>query len=314
MVVLPQGRFLMGQTPADEKLVGVVSGERPRHEVTIGYSFAIGRFEVTTEEFSRYVEETEAQVGGTCMIRLMEEGELALKFTGMKHPDSDSVFDHPYAVYITDGSHLQPGLPVEPKQPAVCISRDEITGYLDWLSGKTDRSYRLPTEAEWEYAVRAGTETVAFWGDDLGEACRYANFGDRASGYQASMMAPCAEEIEPAWTAAAGSYEPNPWGLHDMAGNVQEVLEDCWHQDYAGAPADGSPWREDGCQLFIARGGDYELTHFNMRAAERLFMGYVPEDKASRVIEGETAGHTARSNVLGFRVAVSLDPSAWDLR
>ena len=311
MIEMPPGAFTMGATEAerDHPFIGYVPGEYPRHDVTIGYRFAIGRYEVTVEEFDRYVRETGATVGGICGIRLIESGTQALKFTGTRHPESGTGTWGPYHVYISDGSYAQPGLPVTPRQPAVCVSRNEVEGYLAWLSKKTGRAYRLPTEAEWEYAARAGTGTMAFWGDDFAKACDYANFGDKASGYQAGFAAPCAEAIRPAWTAEAGSYKPNAWGLHDMAGNAQEMIDDCWHGSYEGAPADGSPWREDDCQLFIARGGDYELLFVSMRASERLFFGYDPQVDT---LQGPDAALDGRSNVMGFRVAVSLDDTAWD--
>lgn len=305
MVVLPPGQFVMGATEQEQEhmFIGYVPYEHPAHAVTIDYSFAIGRYEVTTDEFDSYVQETGAKVGGTCGIRLIETGPLARKFSGTRHPDDGKEQTGPYYVYITDGSYAQPGLPVTGRQPAVCVSRLEIAAYLDWLSEKSGRAYRLPSEAEWEYAARAGTRTVGFWGDDLSEACVYANFGDRKSGYQAGVAAPCSEAISPDWTADVGSYEPNPWGLYDMAGNVQELTADCWHESYDGAPADGSAWLETPCSLYIARGGDYELLHVSMRASERLFYGYVEEQSA---VEGKDAGDNGRSNVLGFRVAVSM--------
>ncbi len=311
MVVLPAGEYVMGATGHEEKdiFIGHVPAEHPAHKVSIGYRFAIGRFEVTTGEFDAYVRELGVKVGGTCGIRLMEKGPLARKFTGTRHPDDGKDNMGPFHVFITDGSYAQPGLPVSSRQPAVCVSRLEIIAYLDWLGTRTGRAYRLPSEAEWEYAARAGTATIGFWGDNFAHACKYANFGDRKSGYQAGMAAPCAESVSPDWTAEVGSYAPNPWGLYDMAGNVQELIADCWHDSYAGAPSDGSVWSEPDCSLFVARGGDYELLHISMRASERLFYGYVPEES---VVEGNGAGENGRSNVMGFRVAVSLDDNAWD--
>lgn len=309
MAIVPKGSFMMGATDQEEQhmFIDHVAAEHPRHEVTIDYSFAIGRFEVTTEQFDAYVKETGSEVGGICSIRLIEKGPNALTFTGTRHPEAEKYEVSPFHAIITDGSYAQPGLPITGQQPAVCVSRLEILGYLDWLSQKTGRTYRLPSEAEWEYAARAGTDTVAFWGDSLDEACLYANFADRTSGYQAGIAAPCAESIRPEWTAPVGSYKPNPWGLHDMAGNVQELVEDCRYETYEGAPGDGSAWTEPDCSLFVARGGDYELMHVSMRASERLFWGYVPE---VRTPYGADEGDHGRSNVGGFRVAADLDESA----
>ena len=311
MVEIPQGSFQMGATDAEQEhpFIGFVPEEHPRHEVTIAYPFAIGRYEVTVAEFDAYVRETGAEVGGICGVRLIESGPLAQKFTGTRHPRSSSEVYGPYFVYITDGSYAQPGLPVTPRQPAVCVSRNEVQGYLNWLGEKTGRAYRLPTEAEWEYAARAGTQTVAFWGDDLSHACGYANFADEASGYQAGSAAPCAEAVRPDWTAEVGSYRPNAWGLYDMAGNVQEMVRDCWTPGYETTPTDGSPATERDCQLFITRGGDYEHLHVSMRASERLFFGYDPQ---LDMVQGPDEALDVRSNVVGFRVALSLGSAAWD--
>jgi len=306
MVVLPAGSFMMGATPQERKdmFIGFVPAEHPSHQVTISQRFALGRFEVTTREFDVFVQESATLVGGTCGIRLIESGPLAQKFEGKVHPDNGKDNMGPFHVFITNGSYAQPGLPVTADQPAVCVSRLEIDAYLTWLSAKTGRQYRLPSEAEWENAARAGTSTIGFWGDNWRNVCRFANFGDRNSGYQAGMAAPCGEDIRPDWTADVGSYQPNPWGLHDMAGNVQELTADCWHPNYEGAPSDGSARSKPDCTLFVARGGDYELLHISMRASERLFYGYVPEQSA---VEGPDAGDSGRSNVLGFRVAVTVD-------
>jgi len=300
----------MGASKQEAKQLQYLDNELPQHEVTIAYPFAIGRYEVTVDEFDAYVREADAKVGGTCGIRVMDSGKNALKYEGTLVSGGDKGAAAPYVIYIADGSYLQPGLSVTGKQPVGCVSRNEIAAYLDWLSEKTGRHYRLPSEAEWEYAYRAGTKTMNFWGDDFRKTCGYANFADRKSGYQAAPAAACAEEIHPDWTAKVGSYKPNPWGLYDMAGNAQETVEDCLHANYDGAPTDGSPWMEAGCLAFVARGGDYELTQFSMRAAERLLFGFDEDSDDGMWTKAEALDE--RFNVLGFRVAVSLDDTAWD--
>jgi len=310
MVTLPPGTFLMGPSPEEVRQLQYLDNELPQHAVTIAYPFAIGRYEVSVDELDAYVKETGAEIGGLCGIRVMDSGENALKYEGTLAPGGDQGAAAPYLVYIADGSYAQPGLPVTGKQPAGCISRHEIAAYLAWLGEKTGRHYRLPTEAEWEYAYRAGTDTMNFWGDDFSKTCDYANFADRESGYQAAPAAACAERLHPGWTAEIGSYQPNPWGLYDMAGNVQETVEDCLHADYDGAPIDGSPWTEPDCRTFVARGGDYELTQFSMRADERLLFGYDEEGSDGMWTKDEALDE--RFNLLGFRVAVSLDDKAWD--
>lgn len=310
MVPLPPGAFMMGASPKEMKQLKYVQWATPQHEVSIAYPFAIGRFEVTVEEFDAYVKETGAQVGGKCGIRTIESGPNKFKYNGTLVQGGDKTENAPYVIYIGDGSYAQPGLPVTGRQPAVCVSRNEMKDYLDWLSMKTNKHYRLPTEAEWEYAYRAGTETFNYWGNDFKQTCDYANFADRKSGYQAGMAASCSEKIHPDWTAEVGSYKPNLWGLYDMGGNAQETVEDCFHKSYQGAPTDGSPWTEPNCVLFTARSGDYELTQFSMRASERLIFGYSDGNDDGMWTRDE--GSDERFNLLGFRVAVSLDDTSWD--
>jgi len=302
MVLIAPGEFMMGATDKDARITYAeynVPSERPRHKVSFAYAFAIGKYEVTVGELAQYAAETGVKPGGKCGIRAADFGPQQGKYVGTLHPDNSNDDHGPNFVIISDGAFDQPGLEVTDRHPATCISREEAKAYLKWLSAKTGRSYRLATEAEWEYATRAGTDTPYFWGDSASKACAHANFADKVSFYQARVMAPCAESIKPLWAAPAGSYEPNAWGLHDTAGNVQEMLEDCWHENYKGAPADGSPWMDASCDYYIARGGDYELPFSAMRSAERLFYG------------SETEPHD-RYNVLGFRAAVSMSDGAWD--
>lgn len=310
MVPLPPGSFMMGASQKEMKRLRYVQWATPQHEVTIGYPFAIGRFEITVDEFDAYVKETGAGVGGKCGIRTIESGPNKFKYSGTPVPGGDKTESAPYAIYISDGSYAQPGLPVTGRQPAVCVSRNDMKDYLDWLSMKANKHYRLPTEAEWEYAYRAGTDLFNYWGDDFKQTCDYANFADRKSGYQAGMAASCSEKIHPDWTAEVGSYKPNSWGLYDMGGNAQEAVEDCFHKSYQRAPADGSPWTEPDCVLFAARSGDYELTQFSMRGSERLLFGYT--DDTDDGMWNRDEGSDERFNVMGFRVALSLDDKSWD--
>lgn len=302
MVALPPGAFQMGAAKADYAVPfaeASIPAELPRREVTIGCAFAIGKYEVTAGEFAAYVAATGADVGGACWIRTPDQGPEKGRFVGERIDQPSAQPYGPTVAQIADGSPAQPGLESTDRHPAACVTRDEAEAYLAWVSEQSGRRYRLATEAEWEYATRAGAETPFFWGADSSEACRYANFADSKSVYQAWVAAPCAEAIEPLWAAPAGSYEPNAWGLHDTVGSLQEMLLDCWSENCDGAPTDGSPRLDDGCETFIARGGDFELPFSSMRSGERLFYG---------LAEGEWD----RSNVLGFRAAVSLDAAAWD--
>jgi formylglycine-generating enzyme required for sulfatase activity len=116
------------------------------------------------------------------------------------------------------------------RQPAIEVSWDDAVEYTKWLSEQTGERYRLPTEAEWEYAARAGTETEYGWGNEMKAGMANCKGGDsRWGGKQ---------------TSPVGSFQPNPFGLYDTAGNVWEWVEDCWHENYKGAPTHGSAWLE----------------------------------------------------------------------
>ena len=130
-------------------------------------------------------------------------------------------------------------------RPVISVTWDEAQQYVAWLSRETGQHYRLLSEAEWEYAARAGAETARYWAETEAGQCRYANGGDE--------RAPCADGHEQ--TAPVGSYEPNAFGLHDMLGNVAEWTQDCWHDSYTGAPSDGSAWELPGCPERVLRGG-----------------------------------------------------------
>jgi formylglycine-generating enzyme required for sulfatase activity len=296
MVALPPGKFLMGASKADAKLVDpyTLASELPQHEVTIGYSFAIGKGEVTVDEFAAYVAETGAKTGGVCQLRLPEFGPNRGKFIGTAKPGPT---DYPPAlVTIADGDFRTPGAQVSGGHPATCISRREAQAYLDWLGKKSGKAYRFPTEAEWEYAVRAGSATPFHYGGGLKDLCKYGNFADKASPYNARMVAQCAEKPSPERTTVAGSYLPNAWGLDNMIGNAFEFTEDCASENYQGAPIDGSPWRRGACEGFTTRSYFFDSMGTGLRSAARC----------------QAVGLDDRSNGLALRVTVSLDDAAWD--
>jgi len=139
--------------------------------------------------------------------------------------------------------------------PIANISWDDAQSYVSWLSQKTGRKYRLPTEAEWEYAARAGTTTRYWWGDETGsEKASCADCGNPWDGKQA---------------APVGSFEPNPFGLFDVHGNLWEWTQDCWNPSYKGAPTDGGAWESGDCISRVLRGGAWALDHTYMRSTRR---------------------------------------------
>ena len=165
--------------------------------------------------------------------------------------------------------------------PAACLSWDDAKAYLAWLSRKTGRAYRLPTEAEWEYAARAGTTGRFHFGDNEADYCRHGN------GVDATALADVPGAKEKGWdalpcrdghafTAPVGSFAPNAFGLHDTHGNVFEWVEDCWNDDFKGAPTDGSAWLTGDCAIRVQRGGawGYPRTYLRIAVRGRQAQGY----------------------------------------
>ncbi len=260
MVVLPAEKFMMG-SPEGER--GGDDIERPQHQVTIPEPFAVGKYEVTVGQYAEFVIETKHKAGNC---------------------------DAP-----TGKSWNDPGFKQTNDHPVVCVSWDDASTYAYWLSVKTGHEYRLLTEAEWEYAVRAGTTTAYHSGRMiLGNMAQYDSDG----------------------TTAVGSFPANAFGLHDMHGNVSEWVEDCWHNNYTGAPTNGSAWLS-GCR----RGSENDCGEDSgdtLRLCKELLVG-----KELRVLRGGSWNNkpeflrsafriginvTYRHDLLGFRVARDLTP------
>jgi formylglycine-generating enzyme required for sulfatase activity len=137
------------------------------------------------------------------------------------------------------------------RRPVIYVSWGDAQAYVTWLSKETGQTYRLPSEAEWEYACRAGTTTRYSWGDDP-PTPEQANFGGNVSK-----------------TSEVGAYPSNPWGLCDMHGNVWEWVEDCWNESYTGAPSNGSAWTSGDCGSRVLRGGSWYNDPGGLRSAFR---------------------------------------------
>jgi len=155
------------------------------------------------------------------------------------------------------------------RRPVINVSWEDAMAYAEWLSRMTDKACRLPTEAEWEYAARARSKTVRFWGDDPDQACWYANVADqslRQAGYNVEIHNCDDGQVV---TAEVGSFRANGFGWHDMLGNVWEWVQDSWHEGYDGAPDDGSPWEEVEAGRRVVRGGSWGLDQSWARAASR---------------------------------------------
>ena len=175
------------------------------------------------------------------------------------------------------------------RRPVIHISWEDAVAYAEWLSAQTGKRYRLPTEAEWEYAARAGSVTKYHFGNDAFQLCRYGNHADTSTDYDWRNTA-CSDGVGKR-TATVGSYQPNAFGLHDMHGNLWEWVQDCWNGSYQGAPTDGSAWTSGDCERRVLRGGSWLFRPGDLRAAYRDW-----------VTSGE------RYYFIGFRVARTLTP------
>jgi sulfatase modifying factor 1 len=267
MVELPAGEFTMG-SPADE--VGRKQVEGPQRRVTIAKRFALGKFEITIEQFAAFVAETGLAAGNTCQV--------LMKFEGAKE-----LWSRPQALF------LQPGFEVKGSHPAVCVSGHDAQAYAAWLRRRTGKPYRLPTEAEWEYAARAGTTTPFSFGIDETQLCAYARFADLGSPF--GWRGGCRSDVGFYGTLPVGSLKSNPWGIADMHGNASEWVEDCWTADVRKIPTDGSAFTHPGgCEVGVIRGGSFASPHRSVRSAYR---------RANIVAK--------HYQTIGFRVAVSLD-------
>jgi formylglycine-generating enzyme required for sulfatase activity len=273
MVVIPAGSFTMGSPPNEE---GRLPGEEPQHTVTISHAFAAGKFTVTVDQFAEFVKETGYDAGSKCWT--FEDGKSEERI---------------------GRSFANPGFSQSGSHPAVCVSSNDAKAYVAWLSKKMGKPYRLLTEAEWEYAARGRTKPGSypryFFGDNKDDMCRYGNAWDQIAaskipGGNADWFVHCADGY--IYTAPVGSFLPNAFGLYDMHGNAWQWVEDCWHDNYYGAPNDGSAWTTSGdCGRRTRRGGSWYSVSGTLRAASR---GAGPTDD--------------RDSNDGFRVARTLSP------
>lgn len=252
LALVPAGEFVMGAAPGEEEREHLAEEFRhrsqPRRSVKVR-SFLAGRFEVTRGEYRAFSEAT-GRSGGGCFVWAGSEFVLE-----------------------PGRSWLGPGFAQDDAHPAACVSWEDASAYVAWLSQASGRRYRLLTEAEWEYAARGGTASTRYWGDDATLACSHGNGADLAAAktvpYAADWpVAKCNDGH--AYTARVGTYGANAFGLYDMLGNVGEWTQDCWNPDYRGAPVDGSAWVSGECAMRVVRGGGWNEGPLGLRAAYRV--------------------------------------------
>ncbi len=257
LVVVPHGAFRMGAQLGE---ADATDAERPAHNVRFDRGLAMSRTEVTVGEFRRFIAATgyRARSARRGYSTAYDERSGNLVRRGGVDWRSD------YA-----------GKPASDHQPVVHVSAKDATAYAQWLSEQSGQRYRLPSEAEFEYALRAGMQTRFPWGDGNPPA----RSGNNTGGLDISPSGRKWQNAfagygDGAWgPAPVGSYNPNRYGLHDLAGNVSEWVADCWHDSYRRAPGDGSAWVNPGCRIRVVRGGSWASSPAQTRSAWRLGSG-----------------------------------------
>jgi formylglycine-generating enzyme required for sulfatase activity len=262
MVGIPAGTFVMG-SPRGEP--GRFDNEGPQHVVSIA-AFALGKYGATSQQFLTF-----------------------LKDSGYQPALCDPVLGFGWHS-SREGMASTPGRGQDPpKWPAVCLDWRDAEAYIGWLNARVHRlrpnlegrsgPYRLPTEAEWEYAARGGTRTARWWGDTIGR--NMANCNGCGSPWDNRLL------------ADVDSFKPNPFGLYGMLGNAWQLTADCWHPNYVGAPRDGHAWTEPNCTKHVIRGGSWDNLPTFVRSA-------------SRTSSTKDGGQYDYSSLTGFRVARDL--------
>jgi formylglycine-generating enzyme required for sulfatase activity len=263
MVVVPAGSFTMGSPESEPERE---STESPQHEITISKPFAVSQTHITRGEFAHFVKAMGHKADGGCYAR-------AGTTTGSLWEGSKPTVSWRSPSFEQDDSH-----------PAICVNWNDAKAYVSWLSNTTGQAYRLMSEAEAEYTARAGT-TTPFW-EGASITSQQANYNGNYVYFASGEKGEFRQKTVP-----VNSFKPNAWGLYQVHGNAYTWVEDCWHDNYNGAPSDGSAWTTGDCELRVLRGGSWFCIPRFLRAANRL--DFSP---------------SFRLNAVGFRVARTITP------
>lgn len=267
LVIVPPGRFVLGS--ADDEAFRDAD-EGPALVVTFTNAFAIGQTEVTRGQFAAFISATGYAAAGQC-----------LSWTGTR------------LELVVGRSWRDPGYAQTDGHPVACVTWRDAAAFVTWLRKTTGKAYRLPSNAEWEYAARGGTQAAHAFAGGEDDACRFGNVADVSAKQDVAQWRTAAcDDATGLGTARVRSYAPNGYGIYDTVGNVWEWIADCYQPTYLGAPIDGSAWGSAGeCGAAFDRGGGFSnLMPGHLRAANR-----------SRAPSPDTAAYS-----LGFRVARDL--------
>ena len=261
MVVLPGGKFRMG-SPTDE--AGREENEGPVHEVRVR-SFALGKYPVTRGEFAVFAVatgyKTDAEKDTPIPFQPPDLGTPAGCFAYKGGTDYG---------WKAGTSWRDPGYKQGDNEPATYLSWNDAHAYADWLAHATGKPYRLPTSAEIEYAIRAGSSAPYPWGSSGEDACQYGNVRDVTANARFTQWKKGVTCNDGAlFTSAVGRYRGNAFGLFDTVGNVEVWTRDCGVENYDTAPSDGSAQQSPNCERHTLRGSSWNFTPAGFRAAHR---------------------------------------------
>jgi formylglycine-generating enzyme required for sulfatase activity len=268
MVMVPAGQVMMGSEKGDIDSGVAAANEGPQHMAVIKQPIAVGRFEITRDQYASFVKETSYNSGDHCVT-----------------------FENNQPQDRANRSFLNPGYAQAGNHPAVCVSWVNARAYVDWLSRSTGKTYRLLSEAEFEYVARAGGTARYGASNDAAELCQFANGADQSA--KAAGLPPNAPYMNCKdgypFTAPVGSFAVNGFGVYDMIGNVWEWTEDCFYGDYATAKLETASRSAEVCDARSVRGGDWFSTEASLRPAVRA-----------------RADADAHNDDIGFRVVRTL--------
>lgn len=272
-VVVLAGSYIMGSSAFED---GRQDNEGPTHRVTFRRGFAIGRTEVTVREFRMFVDKTGYHTDAEKQRYSMVYNHHSGRLTKRERVSWENNYE---------------GEEAKEDEPVVHVSWNDANAYVQWLARGTGKAYRLPSEAEFEYAVRGGRATRFWWGDGTpAKVVENLTGEEDLSPGRRQWSSFFADYSDGFWgPAPVASFETNPFGLYDIAGNVGEWVSDCWHDSYLRAPADGSAWINPGCKSRVIRGGYWASSPDQARSAYRT------QAKPDR-----------RDALIGFRIARDL--------
>ncbi|WP_368412617.1 SUMF1/EgtB/PvdO family nonheme iron enzyme [Dongia sp.] len=243
LVAVAPGSFTMGAQNGED---GASDAEYPQTTITIA-PFAIGRYEVTKGEFAAFVKAAGYRPSKSCW------GQT-----------SGGKWD-----FIQGNDWQNPSFDQQDNEPVVCVSAADADAYVKWLSKVSGLRYRLPSEAEWEYAARAGSAGLYYWGDDSDDFCSNGNIADEAAGRHFDGWRTIDCDDQNVFTAPVGSFRPNAFGLYDVLGNVGEWVGDCWNDDLEGIGTNGKARRSGNCNSQVVRGTGWDSVIGQARLAVR---------------------------------------------